>query len=65
MLCLKGDTIMKTELKHVVENLKNYTSWDYAAYPLQKAEADEIVKAFDNLNDAKSTGGTAYESKEE
>lgn len=41
---------MKTELKHVIANLKNYSAWDIQSYPLSKEEAEELIKAFDEKN---------------
>ncbi len=38
---------MKTELKHVIANLKNYSAWDIQSYPLSKEEAEELIKALD------------------
>lgn len=38
---------MKTELKHVLANLKEYTQWDIKNYPLSKEEAEELIEALD------------------
>lgn len=43
----KGKYIMKTELRHVIANLKNYSAWDIQSYPLSKEEAEELIRAFD------------------
>ena len=41
---------MKTELKHVIANLKNYSAWDIQSYSLSKEEAEELINAFDEKN---------------
>lgn len=41
---------MKTEAKYVIANLRNYTSWDFKCYPLQKAEAEALIEEFDRLH---------------
>ena len=36
------------EIVDVINNLKKWESWDYKCYPLSKAEAESIIKFFDD-----------------
>jgi len=39
---------MEMTPKDVLNNLKNFNSWDFKGYTLNKAEADECIKALDD-----------------
>ena len=35
---------MEIDVREVIANIEQYEDWDYKAYPLQKDEADIILK---------------------
>ena len=35
---------MEIDVKEVIANIEQYEDWEYKAYPLQKSEADVILK---------------------